>query len=280
MKLVSFNVFRTLGLAADSRFQVSYIKPQEFARSPALSRPVLESADWILFPEYWQFSALACGLDCQVFPSQNTYLFGHDKIETTRVCQLMYPHNIPETRIAANTPEEAARIWEEMSLPFIAKLPKASQGEGVWLISNRQDWLDYLSRTDRLYVQEYLPIDRDLRIVLVGEDIIATYWRHQSDRSFHTNVSRGGQVSYSDIPESAVALVRDMARTLKINHAGFDVAMVGNHPYMLEFNRLFGNQGIPGGGKTIDKAMSRYLQTHTDHHRPLNPRRPRPQRCA
>lgn len=278
MKLVSFNIFRTLGLDASGQHELTYIKPEDFERQPQRYTMQLQEADWVLFPEYWQLNALRYGYNCRIFPSPATYRIGHDKIETTRVCQLLTPANTPQTWIARNTPEEAERLWQDLTLPFVAKLPKASQGEGVWLIEERADWRQYLERTDRIYVQEYLPIDRDLRIVWVGDEIISAYWRHQSERSFHTNVSRGGHVSYADVPMQALEYVTSLARALGINHAGFDIAMVGEHPYLLEFNRLFGNQGIPGGCKAITDAILRYLAAHGEGDKPINPIRPKPGR--
>lgn len=270
MKLVSFNLFRTLGLP-----DTSYIKPDDFQKQPHLYTAQLEEADWVLFPEYWQLNALVYGLGCKVFPSEASYRIGHNKIEITRACQVMIPRNLPTTWITPNTKDEAERVWGIMDLPFVAKRPKASQGEGVWLIENTADWNAYLTRTDSLYVQEYLPINKDLRIVIVGNEIITAYWRHQSDRSFHTNVSRGGQVSFDEIPTTALDLVLQLAKDLNINHAGFDVAIVGNHPYLLEFNRLFGNQGIPGGGKVLTEAILRYLLEHQTDDKPVNPNRPK-----
>ena len=278
MKLVSFNMFRTLGLGPADGIDLVYVKPEDFQRWPQRYGTLLQEADWVLFPEYWQLNALEYGFNCRVFPSPSSYRIGHDKIEITRACQPLTPGNLPRTWIAANTPEETDRLWQLMELPFVAKLPKASQGVGVWQINDRADWQQYLERTDRLYVQEYLPIDRDLRIVLVGEEIIAAYWRHQSERSFHTNVSRGGTVSYEDIPPQAVEYVLRLARALNIDHAGFDIAMVGDEPYLLEFNRLFGNQGIPGGGKAITDAMHRYLSAQQDDNRPVDPQNPRARR--
>ena len=35
--------------------------------------------------------------------------------------------------------------------------------------------------------------------------------------------------------------------------------MVDGHPYILEFNRLFGNTGIPDLNQRVQRAMSRYL---------------------
>ncbi len=49
MHLVSFNVFRTLGFPPDT----TVLKPEHFLRH----KPLLQEADWVLFPEYWQINA-------------------------------------------------------------------------------------------------------------------------------------------------------------------------------------------------------------------------------
>jgi ribosomal protein S6--L-glutamate ligase len=266
MRLVSFDMFRTLGFEG-----TTYIKPSHFFAH----KPEIQAADWVLFPEYWQVNALVYGLKCRIFPSQSSYLIGHNKIEMTRAFEAVVPENVPVTHIAPNTPTEAERLWALMDLPFVAKLPKASMGEGVWLIEDTRDWQDYLAKTDVLYVQEHLPIDRDIRVVIVGDQVVSAYWRCQSDRSFHNNVSRGGVIDQSDVPQAALDLALKVARLLDVDHAGFDVAMVGSHPYLLEFNRLFGNQGIAGGGETLRNAILAYLRDQSSP--TLDPDKPRKQ---
>src|SRR5690554_3197602 len=129
MAWVSFDIFRTLGFA-----DTLQLKPEQvFTHKSDIS-----SAAWVLYPEYWQLNALVYGLKARVFPSEASYRLGHNKIEMTRAFELVAPTNIPTTHIVANTPENAEGLWQEMSLPFVAKLPKASQGDGVWLIENRQ----------------------------------------------------------------------------------------------------------------------------------------------
>lgn len=250
MGWVSFDIFRTLGF--DDTVQ---LKPAAIFQQKEL----IASAEWVLFPEYWQINALVFGLGANIFPSLPSYLLGHNKIEMTRAFNCVCPGNTPLTEIAANTPDEAERVWQLMATPFVAKLPKSSRGEGVWLVESRSDWRRYLAETDVIYAQEYLPIDRDIRVVYVGDDVVGAYWRLQSIDGFHNNVSRGGRIDDGAVPENALQLVRNVARTLGIDHAGFDVAMVGGHPYMLEFNRLFGNQGVPGGSAVITRAIIDYL---------------------
>lgn len=247
MKFVSFNLFRTLGFP-----DTTVLKPEQ----AMAHRELLQQADRVLFPEYWQLNALIYGLGCRVFPSEASYRIGHDKVEMTRAFEMVAPEHTPWTLIEPNTAGARDRIWATLPLPFVAKLPKASMGEGVWLIENRQDWRRYCEVTPVLYAQEYLAMDRDLRVVIVGEQVVAAYWR--SGAGFHNNVARGGCIEHDTIPEAATALALRLARTLGVDHAGFDIAMVGNHPYVLEFNRLFGNQGV-GGDAVLREAILDHL---------------------
>lgn len=120
MHLVSFDIFRTLGFP-----DTTVLKPEQLLRR----KPVLREADWVLFPEYWQLNTLVYGLKCRVFPSEASYRIGHDKVEMTRAFQTVAPEHTAWTLIEANGPEERERIWSTMPLPFVAKLPKASQGK-------------------------------------------------------------------------------------------------------------------------------------------------------
>jgi ribosomal protein S6--L-glutamate ligase len=268
MQCVSFDAFRTLGLPA-----TRYIKPQEIFRH----KQEIASADWVLFPEYWQLGAVLFGLKGRIFPSLASYLIGHDKVEMTRAFMTVAPANIPWTLIEPNTDSGAERIWANMPLPFVAKLPKASMGRGVWLIRTIEDWNSYRAQTDVLYAQEYLPIDRDLRIIVVGEKVVGGFWRLQGFNGFHNNLSQGGTVDQdAPLPESAVALALQLAHALEINHAGFDIAMVDGHPYVLEFNRLFGNTGLPGLSERVRAAILEYLMSQDRSGDPTDPVEPTP----
>ena len=266
MQFVSFDVFRTLGFP-----DTTVLKPEHFLRHKA----VLQEADWVLFPEYWQLNALVHGLKCRVFPSVASYRIGHDKVEMTRAFQAVVPEHTPWTRIEANGPQERDMIWDGLSLPFVAKLPKASMGEGVWLIENRADWQAYCERTSVLYAQEYLPIDRDVRVVVVGDRVLTAYWRTQAEQGFYNNVAKGGRVVADAVPAAATELALRLARELGVDHAGFDIAMVEGYPYVLEFNRLFGNQGLARGAD-LKEAILEYLQRQSQPQGPNGPSDPGP----
>lgn len=261
MKLITFDPFRTLGLP-----RVHYIKPER----AAAQRDQLFDADWLLFPAYWQLHGLHYVVRRPIFPSLASYHLGHDKVEMTRALSLACPQHIPETEILPADATGVSRVLDTWRFPFVAKRVRSSQGEGVFLIENRQQFQHYAAHNDVLYIQKLLPIVRDLRVVVVGREAVAAYWREGS--SFHNNVARGARVRTDlPVPPEALAVVLELAGRLAIDYAGFDVAWVDGHPYVLEFNRLFGNRGIPDLPRRIGEAMHRYLLDGAEPSSPLSP---------
>ncbi len=275
MRLVSFDLYRSLGLP-----NVCVLKPEQFMDDVA----ILNKADWILFPEHWQVNTIHYAINPWIFPSISSYHLGHQKIETTRALQSVAPQHVPYTIILPATVHNRELIWDQMPTPFVAKEPRSSQGLGVFLIKCRADWLEYCERSTMLYAQEYLPIDRDLRLVLVGRKVISGYWRLHGADGFHTNVARGGTTSFDEVPIQAIRLVERLARRLGINHGGFDIAVVDGRMYIFEFNRLFGDHGLTEAGVSVSKHLQRYLQTEFNKRgpapsRPQGPRR-RPRKAS
>ncbi|SEI44710.1 ribosomal protein S6--L-glutamate ligase [Allopseudospirillum japonicum] len=268
MKLISFDALRTLNFPAHT-----YIKPELYLAH----LEAIQDADWLLFPEYWQLPALHFALGARIFPSYASYALGHSKIEMTRAFSACAPEHLPFTLIKANTDENAELIWQQMPLPFVAKIPKSARGQGVFLIETRADWQAYLAMTPCLYAQEYLPLDRDLRLIVIGHKVVGGYWRIQPEGGFHTNIAQGGQVMAGTLPTAAVDLVERVSAQLDIDHAGFDVAMLGQYPYLLEFNRIFGTQGVQDLYGDFNQHILTYLfkQTEHDPSSPNSPNRPR-----
>lgn len=250
MQLVSFDALQTLDMPG-----VRTIKPENWFRK----KEAVKAADWILYPEYWQVNALLYGLKKRIFPSVSTYHIGHDKVEMTRAFEAVCPENTPTTRILPRTEHAMEQILDEFDFPFVVKEVRSSMGEGVFLVTNKKEFENYAARNEVLFAQEYLPICRDLRVVLVGKTVLTAYWRQAREGGFCNNVSRGGTVSFENIPDSALALVEKVAADLNINHAGFDVAEVDGHCFLLEFNPRFGTQGLIARGIRLGRVVLDYL---------------------
>ncbi len=265
MRLVTFDPFRTLDIPG-----VRYVKPELYRKH----LPEVLAADWLLFPEYWQVNALLYAHRKRIFPSAASYHLGHDKVEMTRALEARWPANVPATLIRPATDRDAAEILDTLGLPLVVKEVRSSEGRGVRLIADERVWRDHCHdcrlRGQPLYAQEHLPIDRDLRLVVIGRDVVAAYWRLQPPGGFLNNLAAGGAVCLEPAPAAAVTLVRRIARTLGVDHAGFDVAMVNGHPYVLEFNRLFGNAGLKELGIRPGELIHRHLLQRSGGGRPRN----------
>jgi ribosomal protein S6--L-glutamate ligase len=251
MRLVSFNPFRSLDIPG-----VMPLKPESMFDS----EEHLRAADFVLFPEYWQVNALIYGYRKKIFPSASTYHLGHNKIELTRSLRAVCPEQLPLTLILQGNEHNAERIYDEMSLPFVAKEAQSSNGQGVFLIRSRQEWESYVDRNEILYAQEYLPIGRDLRVVLVGDRVVTAYFREAPEGGFKTNVAQGGQMRFDDIPQAAIDLVLRAAKALGVDHAGFDVADCDGAYFIFEFNPFFGTHGLNAKGISLGPIIYDYLK--------------------
>jgi ribosomal protein S6--L-glutamate ligase len=262
MRLVSFNLFRSLGIPG-----VAFIKPSEmYAR-----RTLIEQADWVLFPETWQLNTLLYAFGKRIFPSPASYHLGADKVQMTRAFWAICPEHVPYTRIEANDAAGSEAVLDTFAFPFVAKEIRHAMGQGVHLIADTADWRRYAGANAILYTQELLPINRDLRIAVIGRHAVAAYWRERPSWGFHTNVARGGRIVHDGVPASAVALAERVAGVLGIDHAGFDIAWVDGHPYLFEFNVLFGNQGLGECGVRPADEIYRYLEAMTPRDKPTRP---------
>ncbi|PWG63854.1 ATP-grasp domain-containing protein [Spiribacter halobius] len=250
MPLITFDPFRSLGLPA------RYIHPERWLEH----REALAHADGVLFPEYWQVNALVHGLGARIFPSAASYRLGHDKIEMTRALQAAFPDHVPETLILPSTPAALELALDRLGLPLVAKQPRASQGAGVALVETAAGLRRWAEREPVLYLQECLPAERDLRVVWVGDAVVTAYWRQGPEGCFHNNVARGGEVSFDDVPHAALGLVGRIARHFGIDHAGFDLMLVGGHAYMLEFNVLFGHDALQQAGIRLSDPIRAWLE--------------------
>lgn len=185
----------------------------------------------------------------RVFP-QNYYGFMGHKIRQTALFQLLdVPH--PRTKLYYGS-NRAERIERDFSYPFIAKNPVgSSQGEGVWLVHTPKDLEVYLDAHHPAYIQEYLPIDRDLRVVLIGQQVVHAYWRVATAGEFRNNVSRGGSIDFEHIPQEGLDFARWTATVCRFDEAGLDICFAHGRWWVLEANMVYGLEGFRRRGLDI-----------------------------
>jgi len=183
----------------------------------------------------------------ETFPSYHTYKFAQDKIKQTAIFQLLdLPH--PKTRVFYGT-QSKKRITEHFSYPFIGKIPRGSaMGRGVFLIRDASDLEAYCAIATPAYIQEYLPVDRDVRVVVIGRRVMHAYWRISAPGEFRNNVSLGAEICLDSIPEEAKELALRTARCCRWDDVGIDICRHENRFLVLEANMKYGKEGFRAAG--------------------------------
>jgi ribosomal protein S6--L-glutamate ligase len=109
------------------------------------------------------------------------------------------------------------------------------------------------------YIQEYLPIDRDMRIVVIGNRVAHAYWRIAPRDDYRTNVAVGGRIDLSPVPEAARKLALETAQACGWNDVGIDICRSGQHYYVLEANMKYGLEGFRRAGMDYTGLMEQWI---------------------
>jgi len=215
-------------------------------------RDLIAGAAMILYPtaNYAQFFTT---LGKPFFPSLETCLYADEKIkQTTLFSMLGIPH--PRTRIYYHLHHHD--ILRDFSFPFVAKLPRASsRGRGVYKIDNSEQLNAYLRLTSTAYVQEYLPHERDLRVILVNYEPILSYWRQRDSSNFRANLHQGATPQFLEIPDEALSLARDTAHRCRFNDVGLDLIPCRGKWYVIEANMEYGRKGLLMKGMNLKQIL-------------------------
>ncbi|MHC1727874.1 MAG: RimK family alpha-L-glutamate ligase [Syntrophobacteraceae bacterium] len=195
----------------------------------------------------------------RVFP-RNYYTLLGDKVAQTNLFQLLGISH-PRTGIYHGRSRQAL-IERDFSWPFVAKTPvNSSQGKGVFLISSAKELSRYLEVHNPAYIQEYLPIGRDLRVVMIRGNIVNAYWRIHRDGDFRNNVSQGGAISFEGIPAAALDFAVEVAGRCRFDEVGLDICMHHGRYYVLEANMVFGLEGFHKKGLDIHEVIAGLFDT-------------------
>jgi ribosomal protein S6--L-glutamate ligase len=194
-----------------------------------------------------------------IFPSLPNYRFAQDKIMQTALFQMLrIPH--PATRVFFG-PRQKKQICAHFRFPFVAKIPRGSaMGRGVYLICNGEDLQRYLQIPGPAYIQEYLPVERDIRVVVIGDRVRHAYWREASGGDFRCNVAAGGRIVFDPVPPTVLALAETTARRCGWNDVGIDVCVLDGAVFVLEANMKYGREGFRAAGMDYAALMEELIE--------------------
>ena len=133
-------------------------------------------------------------------------------------------------------------------------------GRGVYLIQNPIELEAYLQEVDIAYIQEYLPVDRDIRVVLIGDRIVHAYWRIAPANEFRTNVAVGGRISLDSVPDAALDLALRISHGCRWDDVGIDICQHNGNYFVLEANMKYGKEGFRVAGIDFYALMDTMIE--------------------
>lgn len=222
------------------RVRVLGVKPnlEEYSQE---DRDMIRSAGTILYPTPLYAQALS-DAGKRVFPGPRHYYYLGDKIRQTTLFKTI---GLPHPRTMCLYGRQAEKAPEIFGFPFIAKVPRGvGQGRGVYLVRDINVWNHYRSLNRVAYVQEYLPIKRDLRVVVMAGSLITAYWRVVPPGGFRSNLRQGGTIDFRNVPGEGVEFALEVVRRCGFDDVGLDVFPWRGRWLVLEANMHYGQEGL------------------------------------
>ena len=167
-----------------------------------------------------------------------------DKYRTSLV---LAEADLPTPRTALLTDDEMIEEHHKQvggKFPVVAKTLRGSKGIGVFMLDSEVSLKSTVqaflksNENEELILQEYIPINNDMRIIVLNGKVTAVMKRDKAKGDFRSNFSMGAKVSGIRISKELKRLALDAAKAIGCYYCGVDIALSKRtkKPYILEVN--------------------------------------------
>ena len=143
------------------------------------------------------------------------------KMPKTFFSPLLYYHNILEDDTILDY------IINELSFPFVFKECFGSFGKQVYLINNKEEFIEKIKCVDcwPYIMQEFIKssFGKDLRVYVVGDKCIASMKRENTSGDFRANIEIGSCGSIYEINNEQKELAIKVVKELGLTFGGIDL---------------------------------------------------------
>lgn len=179
--------------------------------------------------------------------------------------------DIPRT-VMAHDGSNINRLVEEVGgLPAIIKLLRGTQGVGVMIATTMKEvatiFETFWELGQEIFIQEFIAESkgRDVRALVVGDQVVGAMRRKARKGEFRSNLHRGGEGKPMKLPAAYAEVAVKAARTVGLEICGVDLLEATNGPKVMELNSSPGFEGLEAAtGKDIAGAMVRHALRFSD----------------
>ena len=169
-----------------------------------------------------------------------------------RSLQILSKHNIgiPQTTFVRDHKDILPAIERVGGAPVIIKLLEGTQGVGVILadtVKIAEAIIETLHSTKQnVLVQKFVAESRgrDIRALVVGDQVVASMRRVAQGQEFRSNVHRGGKTELVELDDQYSEAAVRAAQIMGLRVAGVDMLESKSGPQIMEVNSSPGLEGI------------------------------------
>lgn len=161
-------------------------------------------------------------------PSIESQFCNRSKENVTLFCEA-HKLSAPNTNIFYNK-EERDNFIERTNYPKIVKRSYGPSNYGGYFVHK----VDTKSEMHQLfaekkyhpaYIQDYVPLKADIRVMLIGHKPVCAFWRRPAKGQWLTNTSQGGSMDYANVPEEVLNLAIKASKAAKAEYWACDIAI-------------------------------------------------------
>ncbi|MEX1001792.1 MAG: RimK family alpha-L-glutamate ligase [Crocinitomicaceae bacterium] len=159
---------------------------------------------------------------------------------------------IPKTYFSYDLYYAERVVREHLGYPFVLKVLEGTQGQGVYLIEGEEQAVDFFNdfneRKTRIILQQYISEfkGKDIRVIVIGNKVVATMMRVAAEGDFRSNIHRGGKGETVLLSENEKEIAINSLHVLGLEMGGVDILRSETGAMIIEVNSSPGFEGIEG----------------------------------
>ncbi|MDQ3015635.1 MAG: RimK family alpha-L-glutamate ligase [Bacteroidota bacterium] len=186
--------------------------------------------------------------------------------------QFLAAHDLPvPDSVFTAVPENVEQVLRLLGdqFPIVIKTLNSTQGQGVILgesFTSAQSVAEaFIRLREEILLQRFIEEakGKDIRVFIVGGEVVATMERSAQNGEFRSNLHRGATSQKIKITSQEEEIALRAARLMGLEVAGVDILRSDAGPLILEINASPGLEGIEGTtGVDIAGAIIKFVETH------------------
>ncbi|HHC11413.1 MAG TPA: hypothetical protein ENK79_02120 [Campylobacterales bacterium] len=160
-------------------------------------------------------------------PSLDTQFSNKSKENVTRFAW-KYNLPIPKTYIYYNR-GNADTFLKKTEYPKIIKKSYGPSNYGGYFVHKVDSYKEARGLFDEkkyhpMYFQDFVPMEADIRVMLIGHKPVCAFWRRAPEGEWLTNTSQGGEMDYMNVPKSVLDLAVKVSKAANAEYWACDIA--------------------------------------------------------